>query len=65
MNEKTDCCKKNTTSQRHPRSSILNNIFAYLGELQSREKSNADQAKNIFSIYKTGSTSKLGFALSK
>ena len=51
MNEKTDCCKKNTTSQRHPRSSILNNIFAYLGELQSREKSNADQAKNIFSIY--------------
>ena len=51
MNEKTDCCKKNTASQRHPRSSILNNIFAYLGELQSREKSNADQAKNIFSIY--------------
>ena len=48
MNEKTYCCKKNTASQRHPRSSILNNIFAYLAELQLREKSNADQAKNIF-----------------
>ena len=51
MNEKTYCCKKNTASQRHQRSSILNNIFAYLGELQLREKPNADQAKNIFSIY--------------
>ena len=51
MNEKTDCCKKNTASQRHPRSSILNNIFTYLGKLQLREKLNADQAKKIFSIY--------------
>ena len=48
MNEKTYCYKKNTASQRHLRSSILNNISAYLAELQLREKSNADQAKNIF-----------------
>ena len=49
MNEKTDCCKMNTASQRHFRSSIINNIFAYLGELQGRDKLNADQArKNIF-----------------
>ena len=48
MNKKTDCCKNNTASQRHPRSSILNNIFAYFGELQLREKLNADQAKKYF-----------------
>ena len=48
MNEKTNCCKKNTASQRHPRSSILNNIFAYPGELQRRENLNADQAKKYF-----------------
>ena len=51
MNEKTDSCKKNTASRRHQRSSILNTIFAYLGELQKREKLNAHQAKKIFSIY--------------
>ena len=48
MNEKTNCCKKNTASQRHPRSSILNNIFAYPGELQRRENLNADEAKKYF-----------------
>ena len=47
MNKKTDCCKNNTASQRHPRSSIRNNIFAYFEELQLGEKLNADQAKNI------------------
>ena len=52
MNEKTDCCKMNTASQRHFRSSIINNIFAYLGELQGRDKLNADQArKNIFFLF--------------
>ena len=51
MNEKTDSCKKNTASHRHQRSSILNTIFAYLGELQKREKLNAHQAKkNIFNL---------------